>query len=406
MGIKVFFSYSHHDSKQAQEFLKHLTLLKKNKSIECWYDREMNPGQDVDKTIRYELNSADLLIALVSANYLDSYYCYEKEMKSAMKRRARNQAEVIPIILSPCDWKDSIFKGLLASPKDGKPISGWDDPNEAYLDAVNAIKKVIQALKKEMSAEPKIGSNQRKRGILLQLPLNHTEKVTEDFLDIARQTTNNIASMQLFLFQTIHQIVFDKVDGYWEMMEICDDEQEKKEAQLIYLRSFFYYLCNYCAVYLFNHDVRVHILYYDKKDNYYKKLIATYEDHEYQLDMEPIRYDEGLIAAATRHKKWSLLMSANRTLVKDIKNHDTYQDDLTIVLPKYCYSGKNPALTMGISIASDDVYKLAVVKYLNFCNIENVIQDIIDYYLNVTKMNCTDLKRVIEHYANKKSGGK
>jgi hypothetical protein len=58
-------------------------------------------------------------------------------------------------------------------------------------------------------------------------------------------------------------------------------------------------------------------------------------------------------------------------------------------------------LTMGISIASDDVYKLGVIKYLNFCNIENVIQDIIDYYFNETKMNCTDLKKVIEHYANK-----
>jgi hypothetical protein len=240
VGIKVFFSYSHKDSAQAQEFLTHMTMLKKNKSIECWYDREMNPGQDVDHTIQYELNSADLLIALVSANYLDSYYCYEKEMKSAMRRRAKKQADVIPIILSPCDWKDSIFKGLLASPRDGKPISSWEDSNEAYLDAVTSIKKVLQTLKKEKNAAPKVGSTQIKRGISLQLPLNHTEKVTEDFLDIARHTTNNIASMQLFLFQTIHQIVYDQVDGYWEMIKICDNEEEKREAQLICLRSFFY----------------------------------------------------------------------------------------------------------------------------------------------------------------------
>ena len=89
---------------------------------------------------RANLESADIVLLLVSPDFLASDYCYEREMLRAVERHKAGACTVIPVILRPCDWHDAPFGGLLAAPKDGKPITQWPDIDAAFLDVTTAIK--------------------------------------------------------------------------------------------------------------------------------------------------------------------------------------------------------------------------------------------------------------------------
>lgn len=148
-GISVFLSYSHKDDIFKQELDTHLVMLKRNKIISTWNDSKIIPGQDIDEEVKKYLLSADIVILLISADFLSSDYCYEKEMLNALERHALGQTKVIPVIVRDCDWQETPFKNLKALPHDGKSISRWDDKDEAYLEVVKGIKTVINNIQQK-----------------------------------------------------------------------------------------------------------------------------------------------------------------------------------------------------------------------------------------------------------------
>jgi len=141
MSVKVFFSYSHRDESLRDELEKHFSLLRRSAIIETWHDRRIGAGKDFDKSISQYLESADIILLLISADFLASEYCYDREMRRALERHAAGEARVIPVILHACDWQHAPFGKLLAVPTDGRPVSKWPDQNEAFLDIVRAIRQ-------------------------------------------------------------------------------------------------------------------------------------------------------------------------------------------------------------------------------------------------------------------------
>lgn len=89
--------------------------------ITTWHDRRIAPGEDLHGQIDDHLNTADIVLLLVT-DFLASDYCYDVEMNRAMERHERGEARVIPVILRPCDWHGAPFGRLLAVPPDGKPV--------------------------------------------------------------------------------------------------------------------------------------------------------------------------------------------------------------------------------------------------------------------------------------------
>src|SRR5689334_13326312 len=84
--ITLFFSYSHKDEELRNELETHLTLLKRQGIISAWHDRRIIAGSDLDKAISSELESSQIILLLVSAHFLASDYCYEKEMTRALEK--------------------------------------------------------------------------------------------------------------------------------------------------------------------------------------------------------------------------------------------------------------------------------------------------------------------------------
>ena len=145
-NIEIFYSYAHQDEGLRKELDKHLSLMKRQGLITGWYDRNIFEGDELDDEIAKHLNSAQIILLLVSADFLNSDYCYGIEMKRALERRQAGEARVIPIILRPVDWHSAPFGKLRASPKDGKAITTWGNRDEAFLDVAKGIRRIVEEL--------------------------------------------------------------------------------------------------------------------------------------------------------------------------------------------------------------------------------------------------------------------
>lgn len=139
----VLFSYSHADEDLRDRLEKNLTMLKRQGVIETFHDRRIAAGNEVDSSISAELERADVILLLVSTDFLASAYCYDIEMKRALERQERGEARVIPVILRPCEWKEAPFGKLMATPRDGKPITSFPDLDDAFLQVTQAIREAV-----------------------------------------------------------------------------------------------------------------------------------------------------------------------------------------------------------------------------------------------------------------------
>jgi len=140
---RVFVSYSHRDEKLRVALDKHLTMLKRAERIDDWHDRRIDPGSELEGEIDSHLNESQLVLLLVSPDFLASEYCYGKEMERAMQMHESGAASVVPVILRPVDWKDAPFAKLLALPTDGKPVTKWSNRDSAFLDIAEGIRSVL-----------------------------------------------------------------------------------------------------------------------------------------------------------------------------------------------------------------------------------------------------------------------
>jgi hypothetical protein len=141
----VFFSYSHKDAEFRDQLEIHLTMLKRQGVIETWHDRRLIAGDAIDQGISGELERADIILLLVSPDFLASEYCYGVEMVRAMERHREGSARVIPVILRPCEWHHAPFGTLLATPVDGRPVTKFANLDDAFLQITQAVRAATAA---------------------------------------------------------------------------------------------------------------------------------------------------------------------------------------------------------------------------------------------------------------------
>ncbi len=152
--LTLFVSYSHGDEALKDDLVMHLANLKRQGKIRAWQDRDIEAGAEWDAEIKQQLETAEIILLLITARFINSDYCYDLEMQRALQRHKAGTARVIPIILKPCDWKESPFSQLQVLPKDAKPVTKWDDPDEAFLNVVQGLRKAVESLQANVSPTP------------------------------------------------------------------------------------------------------------------------------------------------------------------------------------------------------------------------------------------------------------
>jgi hypothetical protein len=140
---RVFVSYSHRDRSFVDELTSHLRLLQRQGIVHLWADSEITAGQEWRSAIEEELEKADVILLMVSANFLASDFCWGVELKRALERHHKGTAVVIPVLLRPCLWQEAPFSRLQAVPRDAKPIASHRDTDQAWVDVASAIREVV-----------------------------------------------------------------------------------------------------------------------------------------------------------------------------------------------------------------------------------------------------------------------
>jgi len=147
--LNIFISYSHADEALYNELHKHLSVLRRQKLFNSWHDRKLLPGDDWRTQIDRQLTEADVVLLLISADFLNSDFCYEQEMARAMARHAQGSARVVPIIIRPCSWQHSPFAQLQALPKDGLPVTLHTSQDAAWTEVERALRALADAMLNE-----------------------------------------------------------------------------------------------------------------------------------------------------------------------------------------------------------------------------------------------------------------
>jgi hypothetical protein len=141
---KIFVSYSHNDEKYKDELIKILIPLQDEGILQIWHDREIDPGDDWFQNIKDVMNSCDLALLLISADFLASRFIRDKELRRLFERRKEEGLRVVPIIIRHCLWKSNgTLKGIQCIPTDGKPVSSFEDRDQVWTDVGQAIEKLL-----------------------------------------------------------------------------------------------------------------------------------------------------------------------------------------------------------------------------------------------------------------------
>jgi hypothetical protein len=84
--VRLFYSYSHKDELFRDELETHLAIFKRRGLVEEGYDRKITPGHEWDSEIDDNISKADIILLLVSSDFIASDYCYGKELNTALTK--------------------------------------------------------------------------------------------------------------------------------------------------------------------------------------------------------------------------------------------------------------------------------------------------------------------------------
>ncbi|HEY0379704.1 MAG TPA: COR domain-containing protein [Pyrinomonadaceae bacterium] len=148
-SVRLFYSYSHKDEGLRNELETHLKLLQRRGLIDTWQDRKIEAGDDWKRRIDDNLERADIILLLVSSDFIASDYCYEIEMKRALERQEKGEAVVIPVIVRDVNLKDAPFAGLQSLPKDRLAVAEWKSRDSAWRDVSEGLEKVVEGIREK-----------------------------------------------------------------------------------------------------------------------------------------------------------------------------------------------------------------------------------------------------------------
>ncbi len=186
--VKVFLSYSHKDKDLKEAFVTHLYSLIRTENINFWTDDQIEGGQEWNAEIENKLQTSDLILLLISPSFIQSEYCYNKELKQAIELHEQHKAVVFPVGLVTTDITGMPFEKLQITPPPPKFIDTWPNANEAFTTVIQEIRKTLTSLVVEMKNwNPKA----RKENIRKLIGSAKFEDACNELFDFVYDFSNN-----------------------------------------------------------------------------------------------------------------------------------------------------------------------------------------------------------------------
>jgi hypothetical protein len=147
--IEIFLSYAPGDELLRDKLLKHLAPLERDHLIHPWHNGKISAGTDFQREIDQHLDTAPLILLLISPEFFASEDCSSLEMTQAVERHEASEARVIPVILRPVDWRYAPFGKLKPLPLDGTAVTTWSDQDSAWLAVAEGIREVVTEVRSQ-----------------------------------------------------------------------------------------------------------------------------------------------------------------------------------------------------------------------------------------------------------------
>jgi CheY-like chemotaxis protein len=150
--VTLFYSYAHEDESLRDELQGHLKILERRGLLAPWHDRKIVAGQDWSHEIDANLRSAELVLLLISKDFIGSDYIMGTELHAAMQRHATQQTVVVPIVvravdLDPEDASDMPFLKLQGLPTGLRPVTSWPNRDEAWTDVAKGLRATVKGIR-------------------------------------------------------------------------------------------------------------------------------------------------------------------------------------------------------------------------------------------------------------------
>lgn len=146
MSVKIFFCYAHEDEIYLNRLKAQLQPLRLQGLIDMWHDRDISPGGKWEDEISKHIDEAQIILLLISPDFMASDFCISKELKQAILQQETKKTCVVPVILRPVHWQIPPLNKLQALPKDGAPVTEWHNIDGAFFSIANDIRKLAEGL--------------------------------------------------------------------------------------------------------------------------------------------------------------------------------------------------------------------------------------------------------------------
>ena len=140
--LTLFYAYADKDEELHEELEKHLSTLQRQGIIAGWHHQKLLPGTDWKQVQDEQFSSAQIILLLISSDFLASDASHS-EMERALQRHMVGLSYVIPLLLRPVDWELPFLAQLQALPRNGIPVTVWENRDEAFTDIAKDVRLAI-----------------------------------------------------------------------------------------------------------------------------------------------------------------------------------------------------------------------------------------------------------------------
>jgi TIR domain len=151
--VRMFCSYSHEDEKLRKEFETALAPLQREGSLVSWTDHEIIAGEPWSRQILEALRSADIVVLLISPDFIASNYCYYEEMNEALRLADLGVLTVVAVLIRECLWEREPFAHFQMLPRGGSAIDSLKKRDPAWKAVVRGLEKTVRSVQHRKEAE-------------------------------------------------------------------------------------------------------------------------------------------------------------------------------------------------------------------------------------------------------------
>lgn len=243
MPLKTFIIYARNDKAHKDELLSHLKPLVAAKMLDLWHDGDMNPGEEWEIAIKKNLKASEIILILVSKHCLNSDFIQTEELEAALLKMKEGSAHIVPIIVSPCMWKlVPIFNNLQCLPEDAKPITTWQDKDEAWTDVAEGILKTVEHIhveKAKVAAQKEAERLEKERLEKLRLEQKEKERLVKIAAEkraeeqrLAKIAADKQAEIEKQERERLEKIAAEKAEKE-RLEKLAFEEKEKERSEKI-----------------------------------------------------------------------------------------------------------------------------------------------------------------------------